>query len=465
MNFILPSNSASLRNIIPAQESLFEEGFLTHELTWALLRIFEKEVENNRKIKASLKQLRARYDFNLDDAFFTIDLQNLGYLDADAIYNFFIKNKLKITDNEILYLFRKFDKDQDGKISRKEFENEMNMLGINKINTRNQFSGSKFKSPNKSSLAGSSGYNKNFSSKKKESPVRSKGEMKYLENSVNSIKDSLKKSRKNEEEFKQYERSPESPERVSVSRRRLYKNYEFNQQDSDEKLNRESPLREIEQKIHLQESLNNQNTINTSFNNTSSRNPLLTGDFGSNRKNRDYLLSSIEKNAKFDGTFGSNEKRVFSAFPEKNSSSRIFESSSQKKKRLTSLSSFDEKELVRTLKLQIDLDREIESTKNELALQTDFNLLQAFKRFDSKGTGSLGMQELSRAFSKLDLHLSEDEVYVLMKRYDKSQENRVRYSDFCDIFTPRSEEFHHVLASRSPRRESEVRCFLWIGFF
>lgn len=47
----------------------------------------------------------------------------------------------------------------------------------------------------------------------------------------------------------------------------------------------------------------------------------------------------------------------------------------------------EEEHLVKALKLQVDIDREIESLKKELSLKIDFNLLDAFRIFDYKGSG------------------------------------------------------------------------------
>ncbi len=393
-----------------------------------------------------------------------------------------MKNKLKITDNEILFIFRKFDKDQDGKISLKEFENEMKMLGFNRKTTINlNNSHISYKSPMKNSIksAGKSSVKSSIqksSKKQKEFPLEKSPEtfkytekdQKCLENSINSIKESLSRSRISpSDDFKP--KSLESPERVSVSKRRLYKNYQFNQEDSDEKLNRESPLREIEEKIQRQSGLQSQFHANNSQ---------ITGNFGSNMKKSAEKAVFFDRKPEKSGF--SDRKPEKSSFSDKKvsfSNERGFygtfgsshQNSSEMKKSLRKyesplrktfvLNEFDEKELVRTLKLQIDLDREIEATKNELSLQGDFNLLEAFKSFDEKGNGSLTLFELQRAFARLDVHLSEDESYVFLKRFDKTLENVLRYSDFCDIFTPRAEEYHHILASRTPSIKNQVFFF------
>lgn len=417
MNFVLPSNSAALRPISSYNECQDPSFSLSHELIWAFLRVFEKEILNNRKLKLSLKEIRARYDFNLPDAFSTIDLQGLGYLDVDSIYSFFIKNKLKITDNELLYLFRKFDKDQDGRISPKEFENEMNLLGINRSLPKPLNSSTK-KPYKPSSSSKKSLHSNRTHSPLLKTPVSSR---KGLENSIRSIKDSINNRKKESYEGDSHF---DSPERVSVSRRRLYSNYQFNQKDSDEVLNRESPLKSLEQRISKQEALLGDITLNNSLRKEGSA--IKTGNFPLNMKNSPFKEKFLSSNP------------LYNTSPYKENKEKAL------------LTSFDEKELVKALKLQIELDREIEATKNDLSLQSDFTLLEAYKSFDYKGDGLLSLNDLNKAFKRLDIYLSDEEIFVFIKRFGKTKENSLRYSDFCDIFTPRAEEFQHILASRSP---------------
>ena len=120
-------------------------------------------MENQSKIEKNLLQIKSRYDYNDLDAFNSIDIENLGYIDADAIFNFFNKNKDMISDNEILLIFRKIDKDQDAKISLKEFEDEMNNRGVFRINKNI------LKSPMKSFLKSARGFS---SAKKKENSIK-----------------------------------------------------------------------------------------------------------------------------------------------------------------------------------------------------------------------------------------------------------------------------------------------------
>lgn len=121
-------------------------------------------MENQSKIEKNLIQIKNRYDYNDLNAFISVDIENLGCIDADAIFNFFNKNKEIISDNEILLIFRKVDKDQDAKISLKEFEDEMNNRGVFRINK------CILKSPTKSFLKSASSFS---SAKKKENSMRS----------------------------------------------------------------------------------------------------------------------------------------------------------------------------------------------------------------------------------------------------------------------------------------------------
>lgn len=46
-------------------------------------------------------------------------------------------------------------------------------------------------------------------------------------------------------------------------------------------------------------------------------------------------------------------------------------------------------EFIKALKEIIFAEREVESTKIELALKSDFNIIDAFKMLDSRGSGAL----------------------------------------------------------------------------
>lgn len=54
----------------------------------------------------------------------------------------------------------------------------------------------------------------------------------------------------------------------------------------------------------------------------------------------------------------------------------------------------EQAEFSKVLKDNIFLERELEGQKIEAALKTDFNLLDAFKIFDQRGTGNISVQDV-----------------------------------------------------------------------
>ena len=108
----------------------------------------------------------------------------------------------------------------------------------------------------------------------------------------------------------------------------------------------------------------------------------------------------------------------------------------------------EEEHLVRALKQQINMEREIEDTKKQLALKVDFNLLDAFRVFDLKGRGYVTKLEMELAFNDNAIYPTKDEMYLLFKRYDKDQDGFLRYSEFCKAILPQSTEYATMMNNR-----------------
>ena len=66
------------------------------------------------------------------------------------------------------------------------------------------------------------------------------------------------------------------------------------------------------------------------------------------------------------------------------------------------------------------MERELESQRIELALKTDFNLLDAFKIFDTKGVGNVSVQDVIMALREVFGFdkFAHDDVYLLFRRHD-----------------------------------------------
>ena len=65
----------------------------------------------------------------------------------------------------------------------------------------------------------------------------------------------------------------------------------------------------------------------------------------------------------------------------------------------------------------------------------DFNLMDAFRMFDYEGKGYVTSIELWQGLTMMEVTATTQDVLFFIKRYDRLETGRLRYSDFCDAFT------------------------------
>ncbi len=102
------------------------------------------------------------------------------------------------------------------------------------------------------------------------------------------------------------------------------------------------------------------------------------------------------------------------------------------------------------MKDSIFLERELESSKIELALKPDFNLLDGFKLLDTQGKGFLTSSELINTLKESlgQIEIRREDMYLFFRRYDNDSDGKFTYSDFCHAFTPLSKEYATLLTGR-----------------
>ena len=82
------------------------------------------------------------------------------------------------------------------------------------------------------------------------------------------------------------------------------------------------------------------------------------------------------------------------------------------------------------------MEKEIENAKISLAQRPDFNLFDAFRVFDIDNRGFITLSDLKSGLNEIGLYPSIEELELFIKRYDKNQDSRIRFSEFTDSFTP-----------------------------
>lgn len=69
-------------------------------------------------------------------------------------------------------------------------------------------------------------------------------------------------------------------------------------------------------------------------------------------------------------------------------------------------------------------------------MRPDFNLLDGFRILDTDAKGTVSAGEIQIALNLLGIFPNKNELYLLIRKFDKDNDGRLRYSDFAEAFTP-----------------------------
>ena len=95
----------------------------------------------------------------------------------------------------------------------------------------------------------------------------------------------------------------------------------------------------------------------------------------------------------------------------------------------------DERRIARLLKTQVEKERECEDVRKEMAMKSDFNLLDSFRFFDRKGKSYVGKQEFSDALKILEIRTSKEAIDLFFMRYDRNKDGLLElFEFFLDFF-------------------------------
>ncbi len=71
-----------------------------------------------------------------------------------------------------------------------------------------------------------------------------------------------------------------------------------------------------------------------------------------------------------------------------------------------------------------------------LAGQYDFNFFDAFKIFDLNSNGYIDFFELRQGLRDVGVFANDEELKLFFKRYDQNGDGKLKFSEFCNAFTP-----------------------------
>lgn len=110
----------------------------------------------------------------------------------------------------------------------------------------------------------------------------------------------------------------------------------------------------------------------------------------------------------------------------------------------------DERAVVQLIYEMIINEKDLESAKMYLAEQVDFNMVDAFQMMDDMSRGFVTKEQILTILVENRVFVEKDEIMKFVKRFDRTNQQRLQYSDFCEAFTPKDSYYSHVLGVRKP---------------
>ena len=100
------------------------------------------------------------------------------------------------------------------------------------------------------------------------------------------------------------------------------------------------------------------------------------------------------------------------------------------------------------------MERDLENSKINLTKTPDFNLFDAFRIFDMDSRGWITLTDLKIGLNEIGVYPDQEELALFFKRYDKDMDNRLRFSEFSDAFSPIDSYYKQIL---NRRHSNDVR--------
>ena len=91
-------------------------------------------------------------------------------------------------------------------------------------------------------------------------------------------------------------------------------------------------------------------------------------------------------------------------------------------------------EIIKVFREIIHLEREIELSKQDLALRSDYNVFDTFRLFDKKGKCILSVGDIEEGFNDLGIYPNKEELYLFIRRFDKDSDGKLRYKAFNNLY-------------------------------
>ncbi|CDW75672.1 ef hand family protein [Stylonychia lemnae] len=398
---ILPCEDNGLRNLAlgraPFRVPRYEK--LPVDMEYQLNSLMYSEIKFLRKLQDLRQDLALSYDFSTYAAFRTVDRYNYGAIDADSLKTFYKLNNKFLSDKESIAIVRRIDTDGDSKISYSEFSDF--------INNQLDKSALLYEAPKKLSESQA-----NYGFKNDQSLL-------IRENNATPLKPAAQKKRSQTTEKKKRNQVQFERENEQIN--------EENQEEEEEEAQPENQNDQSQEKIEAKnEESQEQEEENNNFQTPS-------------KKNDDQNDNGLQ----FKSELKTAEKSDLDQSPDQNQSQMNKSELSVEKSR----PSYSNYRVVNLIEDVLRLEKQLENSKQILALKSDFNLFDGFKVFDNLGLGYINELDFKKALSEIGIYATYDEVSLFFKRYDTDRDGRLRFSEFINALLP-NDHYHASLVNR-----------------
>jgi Ca2+-binding EF-hand superfamily protein len=109
-------------------------------------------------------------------------------------------------------------------------------------------------------------------------------------------------------------------------------------------------------------------------------------------------------------------------------------------------------ELIAVFKEQIRIEKSLEDHKVNLSLQPDFNLLDVYRIFNTKGKEYITFIEFIKGLKEIGLHKPEHDIKLMYSYYARNPYKKLTYANFCYMIQPINSNSFLKLCADDPKR-------------
>ena len=112
--------------------------------------------------------------------------------------------------------------------------------------------------------------------------------------------------------------------------------------------------------------------------------------------------------------------------------------------------SYEQNQFNDFLKKLIEVESKIEDVRIKLASNPDFNCEDVFRLFETYSKGYLNENDLKKGLNLIGVNATDQEIKLLMKRFDLQKSGNINYADFFDIIVTFEKNDRDRIEARNP---------------